>query len=150
MEQLVGALDIWGVPPQAVIAEITETALVEDLETSTRVLQRMRDHGVRIAIDDFGTGYASFSYLRRFPATELKLDMSLVTGMRHDARMAKLVRAMIDLAHHLDMAAIAEGIEDAATCALLADIGCDFGQGYHLGRPQPAADFVTQLLPLVS
>jgi len=148
VEQLVGALEIWGVPPHAVIAEITETALVEDLETSMQVLRRMRDHGVRIAIDDFGTGYASFSYLRRFPATELKIDMSLVTGMLHDARMTKLVRAMIDMAHHLDMAAIAEGIEDQATQELLTGIGCDFGQGYHLGRPQPARDFVTQFLPL--
>lgn len=148
VEQLVGALDIWGVPPHAVIAEITETALVEDLESSMQVLRRMRDHGVRIAIDDFGTGYASFSYLRRFPATELKIDMSLVTGMRHDPRMAKLVRAMIDMAHHLDMAAIAEGIEDQPTQELLAGMGCDFGQGYHLGRPQPAGDFVSQFLPL--
>ena len=148
VEQLVGALEIWGVPPHAVIAEITETALVEDLEISMQVLRRMRDHGVRIAIDDFGTGYASFSYLRKFPATELKVDMSLVTGMCHDVRMAKLVRAMVDMAHHLDMVAIAEGIEDQATQELLADMGCDFGQGYHLGRPQPAGDFVTQFLPL--
>lgn len=148
VEQLIGALDIWGIPPHAVIAEITETALVEDLETSMQVLRRMRDHGVRIAIDDFGTGYASFSYLRRFPATELKIDMSLVTGMRHDPRMAKLVRAMIDMAHHLDMTAIAEGIEDQATQELLTGIGCDFGQGYHMGRPQPAGEFVTQFLPL--
>ena len=147
VEQLIGALKIWGVPPHAVIAEITETALVDDLETSMQVLRRMRDHGVRIAIDDFGTGYASFSYLRRFPATELKIDISLVTEMRHDARMAKLVRAMIDMAHHLDMAAIAEGIEDQATRELLADMGCDFGQGYHLGRPAPAADFQTLFLP---
>jgi EAL domain-containing protein (putative c-di-GMP-specific phosphodiesterase class I) len=148
VEQLIGALEIWGIPPHAVIAEITETALVEDLETSMQVLRRMRDHGVRLAIDDFGTGYASFSYLRRFPATELKIDMSLVTGMRHDPRMAKLVRAMIDMAHHLDMTAIAEGIEDQATQELLTGIGCDFGQGYHMGQPQPAGEFVTQFLPL--
>ena len=147
VEQLLGALEIWGVPPGAVVAEITETALVNDLDVSVLVLRRMRDSGVRIAIDDFGTGYASFSYLRKFPATELKIDMSLVSEMRHDPRTAKLVRAMIDMAHHLDLAAVAEGIEDPLTQEMLTDMGCDFGQGYQLGRPAPAADFQTLFLP---
>ena len=145
VEQLLGALDIWGVAPERVIVEITETALVHDLDLSVRVMQRLRDRGVRISIDDFGTGYASFSYLRRFPATELKIDMSLVAAMRNDSRSAKLVRAMIDMAHHLDMVAVAEGIEDQSTCDLLTGMGCDFGQGYHLGRPQPAAEFAALL-----
>jgi EAL domain-containing protein (putative c-di-GMP-specific phosphodiesterase class I) len=145
VEQLLGALDIWGVAPERVIVEITETALVHDLDLSVRVMQRLRDRGVRISIDDFGTGYASFSYLRRFPATELKIDMSLVAAMRNDQRATKLVRAMIDMAHHLDMVAVAEGIEDQVTCDLLAGMGCDFGQGYHLGRPQPPAEFAALL-----
>jgi diguanylate cyclase len=145
VEQLLGALDIWGVAAEQVIVEITETALVHDLDLSVKVMQRLRDRGVRISIDDFGTGYASFSYLRRFPATELKIDMSLVAAMRNDPRSAKLVRAMIDMAHHLDMVAVAEGIEDQSTCDLLTGMGCDFGQGYHLGRPQPAAEFATLL-----
>jgi diguanylate cyclase len=145
VEQLLGALDIWGVAAEQVIVEITETALVHDLDLSVKVMQRLRDRGVRISIDDFGTGYASFSYLRRFPATELKIDMSLVAAMRNDPRSAKLVRAMIDMAHHLDMVAVAEGIEDQSTCDLLTGMGCDFGQGYHLGRPQPAAEFAALL-----
>jgi EAL domain-containing protein (putative c-di-GMP-specific phosphodiesterase class I) len=145
VEQLLGALDIWGVAAERVIVEITETALVHDLDLSVKVMQRLRDRGVRISIDDFGTGYASFSYLRRFPATELKIDMSLVAAMRNDPRSAKLVRAMIDMAHHLDMVAVAEGIEDQSTCDLLTGMGCDFGQGYHLGRPQPVAEFAALL-----
>ena len=148
VEQLLGALNIWGVAPTAVVAEITETALVNDLELSVRVMRRMRDHGIRIAIDDFGTGYASFAYLRKFPATELKIDKSLVAGICDDSRSAKLVRAMVDMAHHLDLVAIAEGIEDQATSDLLAQMGCDFGQGYHLGRPEPAADFVARFAQL--
>jgi diguanylate cyclase (GGDEF)-like protein len=144
VEQLIGALDIWGVPPSAIIAEITETALVNDLELSVQVLRRLRNLGIRIAIDDFGTGYASIAYLRRFPATELKIDQSLVGAMRDDPHTAKLVRAIINMAHHMDLVTIAEGIEDQATQDLLTGMGCDFGQGYHLGRPEPAADFVAR------
>ncbi|MEP6899213.1 MAG: phosphodiesterase [Rhodanobacter sp.] len=143
-EQLIGALEIWGVAPTAVVVEITETALVNDLESSMQVLHRLRDLGVRIAIDDFGAGYASIAYLRRFPATELKVDQSLVGAMRDDPHTSKLVSAIINMAHHMDLTTVAEGIEDQDTLELLADMGCDFGQGYHLGRPEPATDFVTR------
>jgi EAL domain-containing protein (putative c-di-GMP-specific phosphodiesterase class I) len=144
VEQLIGALDIWGVAPTAVIVEITETALVNDLESSMQVLRRLRDLGVRIAIDDFGAGYASIAYLRRFPATELKIDQSLVGAMRDDSHTRKLVSAIINMAHHMDLTTVAEGIEDQLTQNLLTDMGCDFGQGYHLGRPESAADFVAR------
>jgi diguanylate cyclase (GGDEF)-like protein len=144
VEQLIGALDIWGVAPTAVIVEITETALVNDLESSMQVLRRLRDLGVRIAIDDFGAGYASIAYLRRFPATELKIDQSLVGAMRDDLHTRKLVSAIINMAHHMDLTTVAEGIEDQLTQNLLTDMGCDFGQGYHLGRPESAVDFVTR------
>jgi diguanylate cyclase (GGDEF)-like protein len=143
-EELIGALDIWSVPPTAVVVEITETALVNDLESSMRVLRRLRDFGVRIAIDDFGAGYASIAYLRRFPATELKIDQSLVGAMHDDPRTARLVSAIVNMAHHMDLVTVAEGIEDQPTQDLLADMGCDLGQGYHLGRPEPATDFVAR------
>ena len=142
VEQLLDALDIWGVAPTDVVAEITETALVNDLDLSVRTLHRLRDRGVRIAIDDFGTGYASIGYLRRFPATELKIDQSLIAGMRDEPHTARLVSGVINMAHHMDLATVAEGIEDQATEALLTDMGCDYGQGYRLGRPRPAADFI--------
>ncbi|MEO5830004.1 MAG: EAL domain-containing protein, partial [Rhodanobacter sp.] len=118
------------------------TALANDLEASVRVLRRLRDMGVRISIDDFGTGYASISYLHRFPATELKIDQSLVGSMQDDPHTTRLVSAIINMARQLDLTTIAEGIEDQSTEDLLASMGCDFGQGYHLGRPEPAADFV--------
>lgn len=148
VEQFRGALDIWGVAPTSVIAEVTETALAADMESSVQVLRRLRDMGVRIAIDDFGTGYASISYLRRFPATELKIDQSLVGSMQDDPHTTRLVSAIINMAHHLDLATIAEGIENQATEDLLAGMGCDFGQGYHLGMPEAAADFVQRFQTL--
>ncbi len=148
VEQLIGALDIWGVPPTAVIVEITETTLVNDLEMSVQVLRRLRDHGVHIAIDDFGTGYASIAYLRQFPATELKIDQSLIAAMQGEPHTAKLVRAIVNMAHHMDLTTTAEGIENQRTQDMLIDMGCDFGQGFHLGRPQPATEFIGQFGPV--
>jgi EAL domain-containing protein (putative c-di-GMP-specific phosphodiesterase class I) len=109
-----------------------------------RVLTKLRDHGVRIAIDDFGVGYASITYLSKFPASELKIDKSLVAHIATDARMAKLVESIVRFAHNLGLEATAEGIEDATSQRLLQEMGCDFGQGFHLGKPEPAADFVAR------
>ena len=142
VEQLLGALTIWNLPPSALIIEITETAYMSDPETSEKVLRRLRDQGMRIAIDDFGSGYASISYLRRLPATEVKIDQSLVLSMQEDPRTDKLVQAVIDMAHRLDLTTVAEGIETEASLQRLVEMGCDYGQGYHLGHPQPANAFI--------
>lgn len=145
-EQLADALNIWGIAPGDVIAEFTETALVEDFDLTVRTLHKLRDFGMRVAIDDFGTGYASLTYLSRFPATDLKIDRSLIQPISRDPRSARLAEAIIELAHRLDMVATAEGIEDAETHRLLADMGCDLGQGFHLGVPQPATEFAQRYL----
>jgi EAL domain-containing protein (putative c-di-GMP-specific phosphodiesterase class I) len=126
--------------------EVTESAMMEDAAQAIEVLLRLRAAGMRVAIDDFGTGYASFSYLRRLPVDEVKLDRSFVRDITTDARGAQLVRSMIELAHSLEIRVVAEGVEDNATLAMLADMGCDFAQGYHIGRPMPAKAF-TDALP---
>jgi len=141
VEQLSDALSIWGVPPASIVAEVTETALVEDLGLTARTLRRLRDMGMRVAIDDFGTGYAAITYLSRFPATELKIDKTLVDPIARDPHAARLADSIIQLAHRLDMTTVAEGIADAKTDRLLTEMGCDHGQGFHLGVPQPAAEF---------
>ncbi|MDE2271615.1 MAG: GGDEF domain-containing protein [Xanthomonadaceae bacterium] len=143
-ELLLDALKIWGVPPTAVVAEITETALAEDLDAVVRVLCQLRDHGVGVAIDDFGVGYASITYLSKFPATELKIDKSLVAHVGTDARMARLVESIIRFARHLGLETTAEGIEDEVMCVRLEEMGCEFGQGFHLGVPEPAAGFIAR------
>lgn len=145
-EQLMDALNIWGVAPGDVIAEFTETALVENFDLTVRTLHKLRDFGMRVAIDDFGTGYASLTYLSRFPATDLKIDKTLIKPISHDARSARLAEAIVELGHRLDMIVTAEGIEDGDTRHLLAEMGCDLGQGFHLGMPQPAAEFARQYL----
>lgn len=143
-EQMTDALNIWGVPPRAVVVEVTETALANDMSQAVRALRELRDLGMHISIDDFGTGYASITYLSKFPATDLKIDKSLVGVIISDPRMAKLVESIVKLAHHMDLTTTAEGIEDEDTQKMLTDMGCDFGQGYHLGKPQPAEDFVAR------
>jgi diguanylate cyclase (GGDEF)-like protein len=145
VEQVVGALSIWGVPGTGLELEVTESSLMEDPSHSARVLSRLRDHGIRIAIDDFGTGYSSFAYLRQLPATELKIDISFVSALARDERVAKVVRSMIAVAHQLDMLVIAEGVEDATTLERLREMKCDLVQGHHTGSPVPAADFVAGL-----
>lgn len=145
VEQVLGALSLWEVAPESVVLEVTENAIMEDPELSAQVLRRLRDHGLRIAIDDFGAGYASFSYLKRFPANELKIDRAFVKDILVDARSAQLVRAMIDMAHHLQITAVAEGVEDKEIVDRLIGMGCDFAQGYFFGRPEPAEQLLAKL-----
>lgn len=146
-DQVIAALKIWGVPPQTLMLEVTESAMMEDAVEAIGMLRRMREAGMQIAIDDFGTGYASFSYLRRLPVDEVKLDRSFVTDITTDLRGKQLVRSMIELAHSLGIRVVAEGVEDDATLALLAEMGCDLAQGFHPGRPMPARQFVDELGP---
>jgi EAL domain-containing protein (putative c-di-GMP-specific phosphodiesterase class I) len=94
--------------------------------------------GVRVSIDDFGTGYSSLSYLKQLPVDELKIDRSFVGSMTVDENQAVIVRSIIDLGHNLGLRVVAEGLEDEATLAQLAALGCDLAQGYYLGRPAPA------------
>jgi predicted signal transduction protein with EAL and GGDEF domain len=135
VEQVVAALAIWGVPANDLVLEVTETAVMEDPESSAQALRGLRDAGIGIAIDDFGKGYSSFTYLRHFPATELKIDQSFVAAVAHDARAHRLVASMVELAHGLGIEATCEGVENAETVRLLQDMGCDYAQGYHFGRP---------------
>jgi len=127
------------------VIEITETAIIGDFEKVADILGRLSDEGVLISIDDFGVGNASFAYLRQFPATELKIDRSFVTGMLGNVRSMQLVKAMIDFAHHIGLRVVAEGVEDRSTLQRLAELECDHAQGYFIGRPKPAAEILDSL-----
>lgn len=143
-EQILGALAIWDVPAHQLTVEVTETAMMECPEDNALQLEAMRAAGVSIAIDDFGRGYSSFTYLQRFPATELKIDQGFVLQMAAHPRDARLVEAMVALAHKLGLRAIAEGVEDAATLRMLSACGCDYAQGYHLARPMSAEQLLAR------
>ena len=104
------------------------------------LLHQLRDLGVRLSVDDFGTGYSSLSYLKRLPVHEVKIDRSFVAGLAEQGEDMVIVRAIIDLGHHLGLEVVAEGVEDQATWDLLASMGCDLVQGWHLARPMPSAE----------
>ncbi len=119
------------------VLEITESGLMRELHTSLDILARMRLKQLELAIDDFGTGYAMMHQLRRVPARELKLDMAFVQSMLTDESADIILRKTLELAHDLEMTAVAEGVETAAQLERLAQYGCDVAQGYLLGRPGP-------------
>ncbi len=123
--------------PGALEVEITETALMHDPEQAAERLDRIAALGVRISIDDYGTGYSSLGYLHRLPINALKIDRLFVTNMRNGLHDAIIVRSTIALAHSLGLIVVAEGVEDAATQQMLAGMGCDQIQGYHLSVPLP-------------
>lgn len=146
VEQILGALKIFDVPATSLVLEVTESAIMSDLQLSAKVLESLRENGARVSIDDFGCGYSSFEYLKKFPATELKMDKSFVLDITRSTRAAQLIRSMIDLAHNLDIVATAEGVEDQETADLLSEMGCDFAQGYFFSRPKPAEEFIQEIL----
>jgi diguanylate cyclase len=96
-------------------------------------------------VDDFGTGYSSLAYLKRFPVDELKIDRDFVAGLLSDQEDQAIVTAIINLAHTLGVVAVAEGVENAEQARRLRELGCDFGQGYHFGRPLPPDDLTARL-----
>ncbi|TVR31976.1 MAG: bifunctional diguanylate cyclase/phosphodiesterase [Nitriliruptor sp.] len=130
-------LALHGIYPQRLCLELTESALMEEPEAGRAVLGQLRELGVRLAIDDFGTGYSSLAYLRELPVTSLKIDQSFMTGLGSDDRDARVITAIIGLAHEFDLAVVGEGIETAAQLRELRQLGCDVGQGYFLQRPVP-------------
>ena len=145
VEQVESALRLWNMAPDSAVFEITETAFVDNQEQLVFALSSLHALGVGISIDDFGTGYSSLSYLRRFPVDELKIDMSFVQDIADSERASRLVSWMIEMAHGMGAIAVAEGIEDAQTWARLRQMGCDHGQGYYPGRPQPAEEALALL-----
>jgi diguanylate cyclase (GGDEF)-like protein len=144
-ERLRSALTLWNVPPRALTLEVTESTAMHDPERSFGILRAVRELGVHVSIDDFGTGYSSLAYFRTLPADELKIDRSFVMNLTTSAADRHLVQSVIDLAHRFDLVVVAEGIEDAATAAVLTEMGCDLGQGYYFARPVPPQEFAAKV-----
>ena len=126
-----------GVHPGSIVFEITESVLLEDSERVKATISELRSLGVRFALDDFGTGYSSLSYLHTLPFDLLKIAKSFVDGLARGGREASFARMIIELARTLGVAVIAEGIETQEQADALVALECDYGQGFHLGRPEP-------------
>jgi diguanylate cyclase (GGDEF)-like protein len=140
-DQIASLLSVRELPGEALTVEITEDVLMVDPDRASQVLRRLRALGVLISIDDYGTGYSSLARLRDLSVNELKLDRSFVQQIGNDTRADAIVESTIQLAHSLGLRLVAEGIESEFVCRRLAAMGCDIGQGYHLGRPTEAADY---------
>lgn len=134
-DQIYRALRTAGFPAQRLEIEITESGLVNDVNTAKSILTSFRTAGIDVALDDFGTGYSSLQNLRSFPVTKLKIDKSFVRSMNSDAQSKNLIVGVLAMSKSLGIATTAEGIEEAAEGAYLASIGCDFGQGYLYAKP---------------
>jgi diguanylate cyclase (GGDEF)-like protein len=134
-----------GVPAARLTLEVTESSVMADPARAVGVLHQLRDLGIRLSVDDFGTGYSSLSYLKRLPVHEVKIDRSFVTGLREQGEDVAIVRAIVDLGRHLGLDVVAEGVEDQATWDLLASMGCDLVQGWHLARPMPTGELLPWL-----
>ena len=130
-----------GLSPTRLELEITEGVLVEDFARSVAILRRLKTLGVRIAMDDFGTGYSSLSYLQAFPFDKIKIDQSFISNVKSNPQSAAIVRAVIGLAHGLNLPVLAEGVETKSQLEFLATESCDEVQGYLLGRPQPIVEY---------
>ncbi len=131
--------------PDRLVLELTETLTLSQLDVVDQVLTRLRDSGVRLALDDFGTGYSSLSLLSRIPVHELKIDRSFVTAMESSAEAAAIIRSTLDLGRSLDLAVVAEGVEQEAQRRALWELGCTAGQGHLFARPLAAGALLAAL-----
>jgi diguanylate cyclase len=141
VEQIERVLAATGLDPAYLEVELTESAVMRNVAENVEKLGALRALGVQVSIDDFGTAYSSLNYLKRLPATALKIDRSFVADVgdpEQSPHDAGIVRAIVALARTLELTAIAEGIETPAQLAFLRQVGCEQGQGFLLGRPVPA------------
>ena len=134
IDQVSLALDRAGLNPNSLKVEITESMVMQNVESATKMLGQLRALGVEISIDDFGTGYSSLSYLHRFPISTLKVDRSFVSSMTDNQENLEIVRTIVGLARNLKMEVVAEGVETADQVAKLKALGCEYGQGYYFSK----------------
>jgi EAL domain-containing protein (putative c-di-GMP-specific phosphodiesterase class I) len=134
-----------GVPASYLAIEITERALIENIEQARLCLKQLRQHGVKVLLDDFGTGYSSLSYLNEFKLDVLKIDRSFIANMKPHIQDNPVVNTVIALAKTLNLKVVAEGVETSLQQQLLKELGCDAGQGYWFAKALPSADAVKWL-----
>lgn len=139
LSQLKTALTESQADPTKIELEITESLIMENAEQSIKIMKQLKDMGFALAIDDFGTGYSSLSYLKQFPIDTLKVDQAFIKNLEHDDNDQSIVKAIIDLAKHLDLKTVAEGVETQGQWHFLKDLECDYIQGFLFSKPDIAS-----------
>lgn len=136
------ALELWRVPPEKIVIELTETAIMDVHEQTINTLKQFKDMGLKISMDDFGTGYSSMSLLQKLPIDEIKIDRSFTCNMLAQPKSEKIIDSIIDLAHKLNMEVVAEGVDNESVVEKLKEFGCDYIQGYIIGHPMVLDKFI--------
>jgi EAL domain-containing protein (putative c-di-GMP-specific phosphodiesterase class I) len=139
-DQLIAILKDLRFPTERLKLEITESAVMLNLDKALEILQRLRGAGIRLAMDDFGTGYSSLSYLSRMPLDTLKIDRAFVCRIGQSGPGEDILRTIATLSHALSMDVVAEGVETTQQAEFLQKIGCEYGQGYLFAKPLPAEE----------
>ncbi|MCP4408805.1 MAG: EAL domain-containing protein [Gammaproteobacteria bacterium] len=137
-EQIIALITETGIPTSALEIEITETVVMQNMDTAIDILTQLYEAGLRIAVDDFGTGYSSLSYLKKFPLSKVKIDRSFISDLAQGSNDAALVSAIIAMAHSLGLLVVAEGVETDEQLRFLQDLHCDEIQGYLVSKPLPS------------
>jgi diguanylate cyclase (GGDEF)-like protein len=137
MERVLKTVEETGVEPGRLCLEITEGVVMRDIESSWTMLRKAKDAGIKLALDDFGTGFSSLGYLRRFNLDVLKIDRAFVRDVATSRTDAAIVQQLVALAHALDLAPVAEGVDSAEQAQTLHGMGCEFAQGFYFSAPQP-------------
>jgi EAL domain-containing protein (putative c-di-GMP-specific phosphodiesterase class I) len=140
VDLVVGLAAKFGVPPQMMLLEVTETQLMKDLRTPLEILTRLRLKRFHLSIDDFGIGNSSLAQLRDIPFDELKIDQSFVHGACNNEKLWAMFDSCLNLAKQLGLEAVAEGVEDQADWDFVRNRGCDVAQGYFIAKPMPGAE----------
>jgi EAL domain-containing protein (putative c-di-GMP-specific phosphodiesterase class I) len=146
IEMVRHALKQHSLEPRYLTLEITESTAMRDADASMVILRELNSMGVNISIDDFGTGYSSLLYLKRLPASELKIDRGFVRDLAHDTEDAAIIAAIVALGRTLNLKIVAEGVETADQQAFLTRLGCHSLQGFLLGRPMPPDQFIRTVM----
>ena len=145
LDAVTRALADSGLNPSCLELELTESILIQDADSAMKMVEQLRALGLKLSIDDFGTGYSSLRYLQKLPVQKLKIDQSFVRALPEDGDSRAIVRAIVQLAHSLQLITVAEGVETTAQFEFLRGEGCDQIQGYYIDRPLPAAAFAALL-----
>lgn len=146
VERMLDIVRAANLKPEYFELEITESTMMVDPERAVKMMEWLSAEGFALSIDDFGTGYSSLAYLKRFAVSQIKIDISFVRSMLTDANDYAIVNTIIAMARSLGLHTTAEGVEEAEQAAALRALGCNFGQGYYFGRPEPAEDFMQKWL----
>lgn len=141
IDEVNGLLDEMQINTRGINLEITETAIMQDINVSMEILKQLREKGINIALDDFGTGYSSLTYLKKLPIDIVKIDKEFISNALNEKVDEKIVNTIINLNHELNLKVVAEGIETKEQLNFLRETGCDFGQGFLFSKAIPAEDF---------